>query len=76
MIKLLSSLASLLSGLWAFFHARQLRAEGRQQAIQEAKDEVQRQVDLAEHVATVSNPAYDKRMRSRFDAAAADTGER
>ena len=76
MFKLLSSLVSLLSGLWSFFHTRQLRAEGRQQAIKEAEDEVQRQVDLAEHVSIASDPDYDQRLRSRFDAAAADPGSR
>lgn len=72
MFKLLSSIVSLLSGLWSFFHARQLRNEGRQQAIKEAEDEIKRQVDLAETATRVSDSDYDKRMRSRFDASGSD----
>ena len=76
MIKLLSSLLSILDRLWAAWNANKLRQEGRQKAMQEAQDEVQRQVELAEHVAVAVDPEHDKRLRSRFDAAAADPGER
>lgn len=76
MIKLLSSLLSLLDRLWAAWSANKYRQEGRRQAAQEAQDEIQRQVELAEHVAVAVDPEHDKRMRSRFDAASADPSQR
>lgn len=72
MIKLLSSLLSLLDRLWAAWNDNKLRQQGRQEAIKEAEDEVQRQVDLAQHVGAVFDPERDERLRSRFDAAARD----
>lgn len=69
MIKLLTLLLSLLDRFFRGRDESRLRQEGRAQAAKEAEDEVQRQVDLAEHVAVAVDPDYDKRLRSRFDAA-------
>lgn len=70
MIKLLSSLLSLLDRLWAAWNDNKLRQQGRQEAAKEAADEVQRQVDLAQHVAVTPDLERDRRLRSRFDDAA------
>ncbi len=70
MIKLLSSLLSLLDRLWAAWSDNKLRQQGRQEAMKEAADEVQRQVDLAEYVDTTPDSERDERLRTRFDAAA------
>ncbi len=70
MIKLLSSLLSLLDRLWAAWNDNKLRQQGRQEAEKEAADEVQRQVDLAQHVAVTPDLERDRRLRSRFDDAA------
>lgn len=70
MIKLLSSLLSLLDRLWAAWDDNKLRQQGRQEAEKEAADEVQRQVDLAQHVAITPDLDRDRRLRSRFDDAA------
>ena len=70
MIKLLSSLLSLLDRLWAAWNDNKLRQQGRQEAVKEAEDEVQRQVDLAQHVAATPDADRDQRLRSRFDDAA------
>jgi hypothetical protein len=69
-IKLLSSLLSLLDRLWAAWNEHKLRQQGRQEAAKEAADEIQRQIDLAAHVAVTPDPERDKRLRARFDAAA------
>jgi hypothetical protein len=69
-IKLLSSLLSLLDRLWAAWNENKLRQQGRQEAQKEAADEVQRQIDLAEHAAFTPDPERDKRLRARFDDAA------
>ena len=70
MIKLLSSLLSLFDRLWAAWSDNKLRQQGRQEAMKEAADEVQRQVDLAEYVDTTPDSERDERLRTRFDAAA------
>ena len=67
MIKLLSSLLSLLDRLWAAWNDNKLRQQGRQEAIEEANDEVNRQVELAEAVVAVPDPERDERLRNRFD---------
>jgi len=69
-IKLLSSLLSIFDRLWAAWNEHKLRQQGRQEAEKEIADEVQRQVDLAQHVAAASDPERDQRLRSRFDDAA------
>jgi hypothetical protein len=67
MIKLLSSLLSLLDRLWAAWNDNKLRQQGRQEAIEEANDEVNRQVELAEAAVAVPDPERDERLRNRFD---------
>jgi len=67
MIKLLSSLLSLLDRLWAAWNDNKLRQQGRQEAIEEANNEVNRQVELAEAAVAVPDPERDERLRNRFD---------
>ena len=67
MIKLLSSLLSLLDRLWAAWNDNKLRQQGRQEAIEEANDEVNRQVELAKAAVAVPDPERDERLRNRFD---------
>jgi hypothetical protein len=67
MIKLLSSLLSLLDRLWAAWNENKLRQQGRQEAIEEANDEVNRQVELADAAVAVPDPERDERLRNRFD---------
>jgi hypothetical protein len=69
-IKLLSSLLSLLDRLWAAWDQSKWRQQGRQEAQKEAADEVQRQLDLAEHAARLDDLERNKRLRNRFDDAA------
>jgi hypothetical protein len=67
MIKLLSSLLSLLDRLWAAWNENKLRQQGRQEAIKEANDEINRQVELGEAAIAVPDPERDERLRDRFD---------
>jgi hypothetical protein len=67
MIKLLSSLLSLLDRLWAAWHENKLRQQGRQEAIKEANDEINRQIELGEAAIAVPDPERDERLRNRFD---------
>jgi hypothetical protein len=67
MIKLLSSLLSLLDRLWAAWNENKLRQQGRQEAIKEANDEINRQIELGEAAIAVPDPERDERLRDRFD---------
>lgn len=69
MIKLLSSFLSLFDHLWSAWRDGQLRQQGRQEAVKEAEDELQRQVDLAEYAIVTPDPDRDQRLRHRFDTA-------
>lgn len=70
MIRFLTLILSLIERLFSEWDRTKLRQEGRQAAVKEAEDEVQRQVELAEHVGAAVDPDHDQRVRSRFDAAA------
>jgi hypothetical protein len=67
MIKLLSSLLSLLDRLWASWSENKLRQQGRQMAIKEANDVINRQIELGEAAISVPDPERDERLRDRFD---------
>ena len=71
MIKLLSSLLSLLDRLWAAWSENKLRQQGRQEAVKEANDEINRQIELGEAAVAVPDPDRDERLRNRFDRARA-----
>jgi hypothetical protein len=67
MIKLLSSLLSLLDRLWGAWNDNKLRQQGRQQAIKEANDEINRQIELGEAAIIIPDPERTERLRDRFD---------
>jgi F0F1-type ATP synthase membrane subunit b/b' len=71
MIKLLSSLLSLLDRLWAAWSENKLRQQGRQEAIKEANDEINRQIELGEAAIATPDRERDERLRNRFDRARA-----
>lgn len=71
-MKLLSALLTIVAHFLNLGKERKLREQGRQDAHKEAADEVQRQLDLAEHVARLDDLERNKRLRSRFDDATGD----
>jgi hypothetical protein len=71
-MKLLSALLTIVAYFLNLGKERKLREQGRQDAHKEAADEVQRQLDLAEHVARLDDIERNKRLRSRFDDATGD----
>lgn len=70
MIRLLSSLLSLLDRLWVAWSDNKLRQQGRQEAIKEMNDAINRQIELGEAAVNIPDLERDKRLRSRFDDAA------
>lgn len=69
MLKFLALLLDVINQVFGDRNGHRWKQQGRQEAIKEADDEVQRQVDLAEHVAVAADTEHDQRLRSRFDAA-------
>lgn len=67
MVRLLASLFGFLDKLFGLFRDSKLKEQGRQQAVREAKDEVDRQVELGEAALAIPDPARDERLRNRFD---------
>ena len=67
MIRLLASLFGFLDKLFGLFRDGKLKEQGRQQAIKEANDEINRQVELGEAALAIPDPIRDERLRNRFD---------
>ena len=67
MIKFLSSLLALIERAFAYFDQERWKRQGRQEAIKEAADVVERQIELGEAAIVVPDPARDERLRNRFD---------
>jgi hypothetical protein len=72
MIRLLSSLLSLLDRLWAAWSDNKLRQQGRQEAIKEMNDAINRQIELGEAAVNIPDLERDERLRNRFDRSRTD----
>jgi len=68
-IRFLSSLLALIERVFAYFDHERWKQQGRQEAIEEANDVVQNQIDLGEAAVAVPDAARDERLRDRFDRA-------
>jgi uncharacterized protein with HEPN domain len=66
-IRFLSSLLSLIERAFAYFDQQRWKQQGRQEALQEAADVVQHQIELGEAAVAVPDPMRDERLRNRFD---------
>ena len=67
MSRFLSSLLSLIERAFAYFDQQRWKQQGRQEALQEAADVVQHQIELGEAAVAVPDPMRDERLRNRFD---------
>ena len=67
MIKLLTLLLSLLNRVFTEWGNAKQQAQGRQDAMKEAQDAVEHQVELGEAAVAVPDPVRNERLRSRFD---------
>jgi hypothetical protein len=66
-MKFLSSLLALIERVFAHFDQERWKQQGRQEAIKEAADAVQHQIELGEAAIAVHDPTRDERLRNRFD---------
>jgi hypothetical protein len=71
-MKFLTALLTIVAHFLNLWKDQKLRERGRQDAHKEAADEVQRQIDLAEHAARLDDIERNKRLRARFDDATGD----
>jgi hypothetical protein len=71
-MKFLTALLKIVAHFLGLWKDHKLREQGRQDAHKEAADEVQRQVDLAQHAATTDDPIRTERLRNRFDRSRSD----
>ena len=67
MIRFLSSLLALIERAFAYFDQERWKQQGRQEAIKEAEDVVERQIELGEAAVAVPDAIRDERLRNRFD---------
>jgi hypothetical protein len=63
-LTLLLGILDKLLGAWAESRWKQ---QGRQEAIKEANDVINRQIELGEAAIIIPDPERDERLRNRFD---------
>tara|TARA_R110000868_G_scaffold183322_6_gene424523 strand:- start:554 stop:775 length:222 start_codon:yes stop_codon:yes gene_type:complete len=66
-IKFLSSLLALVERAFAYFDQQYWIKQGRQETAKEAKDAIQRQIDMGEEAIAVPDALRTERLRNRFD---------
>lgn len=67
MIKFLTALLAVIDKVFAFFDQQHWKQQGRQEAIKDANDAINRQIELGEAAINTPDPERDERLRSRFD---------
>jgi hypothetical protein len=67
MIKFLTALLAAINKILALFDQQHWKRQGRQEAVKEMNDAINRQIELGEAAVSVPDPDRDERLRSRFD---------
>ena len=67
MIKFLTALLAAIDKIFTFFDQQYWKRQGRQEAIKEMNDAINRQIELGEASVSIPDPERDERLRSRFD---------
>jgi hypothetical protein len=66
-MKFLTLLLGVLDKLLGAWQEHRWKQRGRQEAIREANDEINRQIELGEAAIVNPDPERDERLRNRFD---------
>jgi hypothetical protein len=66
-MKFLTLLLGVLDKLLGAWAERRWKQQGRQEAIKDANDEINRQIELGEAAIIVPDPERTERLRDRFD---------
>lgn len=67
MIKFLTALLAAINKILALFDQQHWKRQGRQEAVKEMNDAINRQIELGQATVSVPDPDRDERLRSRFD---------
>ena len=67
MIKFLTALLALLDKVFAFIDQKHWKQQGRQEAIKEADDALNHEIEQAKAAVSNPDPERDERLRDRFD---------
>ena len=71
-MKFLTSLLALIERLFAYLDKARWKRQGRQEAIKEANDVINRQIEIGEAAIIIPDPERDERLRNRFDRSRSD----
>jgi hypothetical protein len=66
-IKFLTALLGMIEKVFAYLDQRHWKQQGRQEAVKEMNDAINRQIELGEAAVSVPDPERDERLRNRFD---------
>ena len=72
MIKFLAALLDMIEKVFSFLDQQHWKQQGRQEAIKEANDAINRQIELGEAAVNTPDPERDERLRNRFDRSRAN----
>lgn len=67
MFRFLTALFGVIQKVMDFLDRQQWKAQGRQEAIKEVNDAINRQIELGEAAISTPDPDRDERLRNRFD---------
>lgn len=67
MFKFLTALLGVLDKVFDFFNQHHWKQQGRQEAIKEAADELEHQIELGEAATSIPDPDRTERLRSKYD---------
>lgn len=67
MFRFLTALFGVIQKVMDFLDRQQWKAQGRQEAIKEMNDAINRQIELGEAAISTPDPKRVERLRNRFD---------
>jgi len=71
-IKFLTALLDVIQKVFDLLDQRHWKQQGRQEAVKEMNDAINRQIELGEAAASVPDLERDERLRNRFDRSRAN----
>ena len=66
-MQFLTALLGIINKLLGLWNENRWKRQGRQEAIKEANDAINRQIELGEAAISVPDPERTERLRDRFD---------
>ena len=66
-MKFLTALLGIINKLLGLWNENRWKLKGRQEAIKEVNDAINKQIELGEAAIIIPDPERDERLRNRFD---------